>query len=284
MNPVGMTVGTCATLLWAGTVLAKGPTCTEREANEVAKVEHAQQMCIGKLTKYGCDAGGCSLAQCQTFPATGQTTTYVAGDDGDIKAGAALAYTDHGDGTITDNNTKLVWEKKADDGSLHDQDNCYPWAGVCSGDGTTYCGTDADCTGAGGTCDATDCQTAAPNGLTIFKWVAQLNAGAGFAGHTDWRVPNIKELQSIVNYGISYPGPTVDAAFNTSCATGCTVDGAEGTQACSCTSSGYYWSATTIAGYQSWVAWYVHFFNGTVDGDATTSFYDMHVRAVRGAL
>jgi hypothetical protein len=28
----------------------------------------------------------------------------VVGADGDIKAGAALSYTDNGDGTITDNN------------------------------------------------------------------------------------------------------------------------------------------------------------------------------------
>jgi Protein of unknown function (DUF1566) len=50
-------------------------------------------------------------------------------------------------------------------------------------------------------------------GLTIFQWVAQLNA-AGFADHTDWWVPNVKELQSIMDYGTD--DPVVDAVFNTS--------------------------------------------------------------------
>src|SRR2546430_848035 len=59
------------------------------------------------------------------FPATGQTTSsprppYHAGDDGDIQAGATLSYTDNGDGTITDNNTCLMWGKKSEDGSIHE--------------------------------------------------------------------------------------------------------------------------------------------------------------------
>jgi hypothetical protein len=45
------------------------------------------------------------------FPATGQTTSYAPGDDGDVQAGAPLSYTDNGDGTITDNNTGRMWEK-----------------------------------------------------------------------------------------------------------------------------------------------------------------------------
>lgn len=78
-------------------------------------------------------------------PATGQTTSYAPGDDGAIKAGAALSYTDNGDGTITDNNTKLMWEKKSNgDGSLDDMDKVYSWTGVCS-DGATACETNADC-------------------------------------------------------------------------------------------------------------------------------------------
>lgn len=48
---------------------------------------------------------------------TGQTTSYVAGDDGDLETGIASPnprFTDNGDGTITDNRTKLVWLKNAD--------------------------------------------------------------------------------------------------------------------------------------------------------------------------
>jgi len=45
----------------------------------------------------------------------------------DAQAGATLSYTDNGDGTITDNNTRLMWEKKDDSGGIHDQDNGYTW-------------------------------------------------------------------------------------------------------------------------------------------------------------
>src|SRR5262245_21387303 len=102
------------------------------------------------------------------FPATGQTKCWDSrgaviacpgtGQDGDIRAGAALSYTDNVDGTITDNNTGLMWEKQSDDGSIHDRDTTYSWA----------------------------------NAFAVH--IAGLNAGAGFAGHTDWRLPNIREL------------------------------------------------------------------------------------------
>jgi hypothetical protein len=186
----------------------------------------------------------------QAFPATGQTTSYAAGDDGDIKAGAVLSYTDNGDGTITDNNTKLVWEKKSEDTTLHNVNYKYPWAGLCS-DNSTLCQTDAAC-GAATPCTVTDDQG---TGLTIFQWVAQLNAAA-FAGHTDWRVPNVKELVSIVDYE-NY-SPAVDAAFNTNCSTACTVT------TCSCTQSDYYWSSTTQANAHNFAA-DVTYLGGFVD-------------------
>src|SRR5262245_13240275 len=56
-----------------------------------------------------------------TFPATGQITPYTAdtlagagtsvADDGTVRAGEPLRYRDNGDGTITDLNTRLMWEK-----------------------------------------------------------------------------------------------------------------------------------------------------------------------------
>ena len=86
---------------------------------------------------------------------------------------------------------------------------------------------------------------------TIFQWVEQLNEGAGFAGHTDWRIPNVKELQSIVDYGNG--NPAVDAAFNTNCTAPCTVTTCSRTQY-----SAPYWSSTTTAG-GSATAWFVYF-------------------------
>ena len=49
------------------------------------------------------------------------------GHDGEIQAGATLAYVDNDDGTITDLNTGLMWEKKSDDGTIHDPDTTYTW-------------------------------------------------------------------------------------------------------------------------------------------------------------
>ncbi len=66
---------------------------------------------------------GATAKECKksTFPATGQTTAYPANkngnggavvpDDGTVRAGAALRYKDNGNGTITDENTGLIWEK-----------------------------------------------------------------------------------------------------------------------------------------------------------------------------
>src|SRR5438445_7951373 len=109
---------------------------------------------------------------CGRFPATGQTTCWDSsgtvipcagtGQDGELRKGAPLSYTDNGDGTITDNNTGLMWEKLSMDGSVHDVSTTYPWANAFA------------------------------------QHVATLN-GTSFAGHTDWRVPNVKELQNIIN-------------------------------------------------------------------------------------
>ncbi|MFQ5510642.1 MAG: DUF1566 domain-containing protein [Candidatus Krumholzibacteriia bacterium] len=195
------------------------------------------------------------------LPRTGQTTVYGAGSDGDVQAGALLSYTDNGDGTITDDNTGLMWEKKDDSGGIHDKDNTYLWsAGVVSSsigainmDGTiatTFLSTLNDVAGGGANC---------------------------FAGHCDWRVSNVRELQTIVDYEAF--SPTVDPAFHrpTTCS-GC----ADVTlTTCSCTMWSTYWSSTSTAG-SPHTAWLVSFLEGYVFLDFKTR--GRHVRAVRGGL
>ncbi len=191
--------------------------------------------------------GGGSVPGCQQLqlPATGQVTCWDSGGsvvacggtghDGEIQAGATLAYVDNGDGTITDLNTGLMWEKKSDDGSIHDKDTFYSWDDAFA------------------------------------VHVAGLNSST-FAGHTDWRLPNVKELQSIVDY--EAVNPSVDPVFNSGCVAACTVT------TCSCTVSSFYWSSTsnplvpTLAGTP-------HFGNVFVDFDQKDD--DHFVRAVRGA-
>jgi hypothetical protein len=50
---------------------------------------------------------------------------------------------DQGNGTILDTQTNLIWEKKSDDGSLHDKDTWLPWSGRCTVITSKYCQPDA---------------------------------------------------------------------------------------------------------------------------------------------
>ena len=94
---------------------------------------------------------------------TGQTTSYATGDDGDLERGVALVtprFTDNLDGTITDNQTGLIWLKNAD----------------CFGQ-RAWTDAIADCNGlADGSCGLTDGSTAG-----------------------DWRLPNRFELESLLD-------------------------------------------------------------------------------------
>ncbi|HVO23536.1 MAG TPA: DUF1566 domain-containing protein, partial [Candidatus Margulisiibacteriota bacterium] len=191
---------------------------------------------------------------------------------------------DNGDGTISDLQTGLMWEKKDRAGGLHDAYNYYPWAGVCSDSSLCQPNSAAAtaCSAAtGAAVGCSQCATGTCNtGVgTIWDWLVQLN-GSNFAGHSDWRIPTVgldggaSQLETILSTG--YPNcttsPCVSPAFNTGCTAGCTVTG------CSCTASSFYWSATTYAaGPQS--AWYVSFSLGLLSSPPKTAFFS--VRAVR---
>jgi hypothetical protein len=195
--------------------------------------------CVGTLND-GASTIPVAIAGCTVEPppwptallATGQTTCWdlhgddVActgtGQDGELKAGFGLRYTSNDNGTITDNNTGLVWEKK----TAANMFDAYMWD-------------------------------------EAFHYVAGLNA-VNFAGHSDWRLPNVRELQSIIDYGRI--GPAVAPAFN-DCANG------------SCTVSGSYWSSTSAVA-SPILGWRVNFYDGfqLVGGKGFT----MRVRAVRG--
>lgn len=155
--------------------------------------------------------------------------------DGAVLAGAARSYTDNGDGTITDGATGLMWEKLSDDGSVHDLDNVYTWY------------------------DAFNTK------------IAALNGGSGFAGHTDWRVPNELELETLLDLGRD--NPAIDPAFDTGCTGSCTVT------ACSCTQNDDYWSSTTWQSTAT-AAWHVDFYLAIVSASSKSGFF--YVRAVRG--
>ncbi len=92
---------------------------------------------------------------------------------GDGVQGNPLRYIDNGDGTITDLNTMLMWEKKV---------------GV---EGDRGCVFDPHYVNS----SCTFQQATGP-------WIDELNVegGTGYAGYNDWRLPHVKELLSIVDF------------------------------------------------------------------------------------
>ena len=170
------------------------------------------------------------------LPDTGQQTCYnnkgeeivcpepgepFYGQDAQYK-GPEPAYQDNGDGTVTDLNTGLIWQKSSadvdEDGEITLRD-CLDWQDACD-----FC-----------------------NERTI-------------SGHSDFRLPNRRELLSIVDYGKD-SFPTINSIFD-----------------CRFTS---YWSGSAYAvSAPEEYAWYVHFKFGVSEllKKRTGAF----VRCVRG--
>jgi hypothetical protein len=112
--------------------------------------------------------------------------------------------------TILDTCRSVVWEKKttasgsgANPSDLHDVDNLYSWAGLCTLNPDRYCQPNAaaaaTCTlQTGGVLGCETCDIAEGScdvdvlgqGVitTIWDWINQVNA-TGFAGQDDWRIP-----------------------------------------------------------------------------------------------
>jgi len=220
--------------------------------------ENFRRTCKKAIFK-GCKREGTEFCRQLIPPITttttaGATTTTTTATTSDTTTTTLMRFVDNGDGTITDNQTGLMWEKKSDDGSIHDVDDLYTWSrpNKTEFNGTAY---------------------------TIF--LAALNEAPGFAGYTDWRLPEVKkdggreELDSLLDMSRGGP-PYVFDEFNSSCTLNCTVS------ACSCTAADFYWSSTTYAFplINRADAWVVNFYDGYSIPEGKD--VDGYVRAVRG--
>ena len=168
---------------------------------------------------------------------TGQTTCYSdngtvipcigTGQDGALLAGApwpAPRFTDHGDNTTTDNLTGLIWANNANLLGTVDADN----------------------------------DTDSPNGDGSVTWqhaldyIKRLNR-LNYLGHNDWRLPNVNELESLINAGLYNPALPASHPFTN-------------------VQSGSYWSSTSYA-YGTSGAWVVDMNDGFVNYYYKTNSY-----------
>lgn len=186
---------------------------------------HADPLALGKPVKppKGVNKNYAPVAQ------TGQTVSFAPGDDGALQKGIAWPiprFTDHGNGTFTDNLTGLIWLKQMD----------------CLGQ-ETWNNALASCNSlADGQCGLTDGSV-----------------------QGDWRLPNVREFTSLVDYGKVDPALPSGYPF----------------QGYIPFVSAWWWTSTTNASSDfTYVSWAIELFRGSLAYGAgkTDSFYVMCVR------
>ncbi|MFC1670731.1 DUF1566 domain-containing protein [Spirochaetota bacterium] len=143
-------------------------------------------------------------------------------------------FTDNGNGTIKDNLTGLTWTKCS-------------MKTISSSpvmDATTNC---------------VDTHSEVGNWVEAILACENLN----YAGKTDWRLPNIKELISIVDW--KRINPAIDSKYFPR------------------TENSYYWSSTNKVGsHFNASAWCLNFTNGDFEGRGKTALTTSFVRCVAG--
>lgn len=102
---------------------------------------------------------------------------------------------------VRDNVTGLVWEMKTADGGLRDRDHSYSWYNPDPAANGGFAGEKNR-----GTCAGTSCDT--------YSYMLAVNA-SGLCGFTDWRLPELVELRSLVDYSKASPDgpPTIDETY-----------------------------------------------------------------------
>lgn len=150
-----------------------------------------------------------------------------------VVAPAQAAFTDNLDGTVSDTATGLMWDKCS-----------WGQSGAsCSGTANTY------------------------------TWSAALGIavsanGANYKSHTDWRLPNIKEMESLTDLTVGNPAMVFLSVSNPVINTSIFPN----------TQARFYWSSTTYTP-NSTNAWVVSFFDGVAYSSSKSD--NIYVRLVR---
>ncbi|HFE32150.1 MAG TPA: DUF1566 domain-containing protein [Gammaproteobacteria bacterium] len=147
---------------------------------------------------------------------------------------------------VLDRHSGLIWEVKTRRPGLHQRDRLFSWRQTSPRHTGGVATDDAGC-------DAAPCTAQA---------LVQAVNRQGWCGAHGWRLPEREELRSLVDYGIPYPGPTLNTRYFPN------------------TRRQFYWSATPSAN-EADEAWGIGFAFGF--DYAYPKDNRVHVRLVRDA-
>jgi len=170
--------------------------------------------------------------------------TKIANDGSALDATVALGPNPTDWACTQDNITGLMWEVKTTNG-LRNSASTYSW----------YNGNPATNGGNAGTANGGSC--IGGSGCDTEKFVVDVNS-ARLCNHADWRLPTLRELQTLLLFDGS--SPSIDPAYFPN------------------TQRSYFWSASASAN-NSGYAWYVNFSLGNADSYVKNGY--VQVRLVR---
>lgn len=183
-NDIGASIGGSATSM---AIVEYAPVATGRLNDTGITASQCYQ--AGSNTLVSCTSAGALALNNQQDGMVGRDVTAIGTSDGKL----GFSYSAVGDYAITecvkDNITGLIWEGKTATGTRAGSNTYTNYH-------SSYYGTQAQM-------DAV---------TNTYGYVAAVNA-AGLCGASDWRLPTPDELQSLVDYGVAYPGPTIDATW-----------------------------------------------------------------------
>lgn len=201
-NPGGGTPGTGTAgthplndtgITWSGNYPSGNEVdCKTSPAGQDCHYGRDAQAAAGQLTKKGGGNAGFDF-------------TKISNSGAELPESATLG-SDFDDWACTrDNVTGLIWEVKTTTG-LRSQNHTYTWFNSSNTWFNTSNPDEGSGIASGGTCETTGrCDTE--------KYVADVNTGMGLCGAADWRMPTVRELQSIVNLNNLYYDEEIDPAY-----------------------------------------------------------------------